>query len=79
MSRLRLSAACDAIGLTPRGVQAMAARGEIPGATEIRVLTPPKGKDANDVIRERAAGARVVHRARDRASRLGGDIGIAEG
>lgn len=25
------------------------------GATEIRVLTPPNGKDANDVIRERAA------------------------
>lgn len=37
---MRLQAACDAIGLSPRGVQAMAARGEIPGAAKIgRVWT----------------------------------------
>lgn len=35
MSRIRLQAACDALGLTARGVQAMAARGEIPGAGSI--------------------------------------------
>ena len=40
MSRVRLSAAVDATGLTARGVQAMAARGEIPGAAKIgRVWT----------------------------------------
>lgn len=38
--RLRIRAACDATGLTARGLQAMAARGEVPGAAKLgRVWT----------------------------------------
>lgn len=70
MSRVRLQAACDATGLTPRGVQAMAARGEIPGAAKIgRVWTFDADKLARWI---RAREQATWQRAQDATSIGGG-------